>query len=179
MAAARDRRDRFIKPGVPLYQNYAQILLALNDVPTLQQRVGNRIWNGAVSGDGSQGEPFSEGQGAWVRIVGTHSQISPHIETAATSYNLDSWKLQAGYDGLLSRDDDGAPDRRPHGPCHEWLGQHLLALRRRQHRHGGLWRRRHADLVWPDGFYADGQSQFTWFDSDLKSLAGKPRNGRR
>jgi hypothetical protein len=34
------------QPGVPLYENYAQVLLGMNELPTLQQRVGNRYWGG-------------------------------------------------------------------------------------------------------------------------------------
>ncbi|WP_342712757.1 autotransporter outer membrane beta-barrel domain-containing protein [Bradyrhizobium sp. B124] len=34
------------QPGVPLYENYAQVLLGMNEAPSLQQRVGNRYWGG-------------------------------------------------------------------------------------------------------------------------------------
>ena len=35
------------QPGVPVYQAYAATLLALNGLPTMQQRIGNRVWDGA------------------------------------------------------------------------------------------------------------------------------------
>ncbi len=35
-------------PGVPLYETYPQVLLSLNGVPTMQQRIGNRYWNEAA-----------------------------------------------------------------------------------------------------------------------------------
>jgi fibronectin-binding autotransporter adhesin len=34
------------QPGVPLYEAMPQVLLTLNSLPTLQQRAGNRHWNG-------------------------------------------------------------------------------------------------------------------------------------
>lgn len=35
------------QPGVPLYENYAQVLLGMNSLPTMQQRVGDRYWDGS------------------------------------------------------------------------------------------------------------------------------------
>ena len=42
------------QPGVPLYETYAQTLLALIRLPTLQQRVGNRYWSGAGNAAGDE-----------------------------------------------------------------------------------------------------------------------------
>ena len=41
--------------AVPLYEAYPLALLGMLDMPTLQQRVGNRSWNGAADGADSDG----------------------------------------------------------------------------------------------------------------------------
>ena len=43
------REARRFQPNAPLYEAYPQVLLALNGLPTLQQRVGNRYWSGAAA----------------------------------------------------------------------------------------------------------------------------------
>ena len=42
-AAARPQ----VQPGVPIYEAYPLTLLALNGLPTMQERIGNRYWTGA------------------------------------------------------------------------------------------------------------------------------------
>src|SRR5690606_30619283 len=50
------------QPGVPVYEGYVQTLLALSELPTMQERVGNRSWAGA---------PIRAGNGIWGRIRST------------------------------------------------------------------------------------------------------------
>src|SRR5690606_26374798 len=82
--------------GVPTYEAYPHALLALNGLPTLQQRVGNRYWAGA--GAGSTGRPQAaadgtgiviEGNGLWGRMEGAYNRIKPHSSTSDTRYDQD------------------------------------------------------------------------------------------
>lgn len=173
------------QPGVPLYEAYAQTLLGLNGLPTLQQRVGNRYWMGAgnaaiAQGDGPgtpEAEPLPsdggttrvDGRAIWTRIEAAHMTAEPKNSTSGTDYKYDIWKLQSGVDGKLYESDAGTliggitvhygnvsadissvygtgtidTDGYGFGGTLTWYGQ--------------------------NGFYADGQAQATWFDSDLKS----------
>src|SRR3546814_16668596 len=49
------------QPGVPIYEAYGANLQALNGLPTLQQRVGNRSWAAGAN---------AEGSGSWGRMEG-------------------------------------------------------------------------------------------------------------
>ena len=46
-----------VQPGVPVYEAYPRALLALNDLPTMQERIGNRYWQGAGNPPGLEGGP--------------------------------------------------------------------------------------------------------------------------
>ncbi|WP_338827573.1 autotransporter outer membrane beta-barrel domain-containing protein [Bradyrhizobium sp. 27S5] len=95
------------QPGVPLYENYAGVLLGMNELPSLQERVGNRYWGGgageamarmgvtpAAQADSSWTQsPF------WGRVEGGQSSLRPSNTTGSTT-NSDQFKAQAGLDGL-------------------------------------------------------------------------------
>ena len=110
-------------PSTPVYETLPQVLQGLNGVPTLQQRVGNRYWNGAPQevfckdasknyrcavtaeqaatyADG-KGAPVIDDQALWVRIEGSHGHYEPDTSTTGASFDQDLWKLQGGIDGLL------------------------------------------------------------------------------
>ncbi|MBN9059370.1 MAG: autotransporter outer membrane beta-barrel domain-containing protein, partial [Rhizobiales bacterium] len=57
------------QPGAPVFEAYAGVLLGLNSLSTLQQRVGNRSWSGGPVDTDSKlaPEPLSgiEGRGIW------------------------------------------------------------------------------------------------------------------
>ena len=44
-----------VQPGVPVYEAYPRALLALNGLPTMQERIGNRYWTGAGNPAGLAG----------------------------------------------------------------------------------------------------------------------------
>ncbi|SEG66025.1 autotransporter outer membrane beta-barrel domain-containing protein [Bosea lathyri] len=158
------------QPGVPLYEAYGQVLQSLNGLPTLRQRVGDR-----VQGESGAAAGTPESRAIWARIEGAHSRVTPRLSTSGTSYEIDSWKLQAGVEGQLLG--DGA------GTLIGGLTAH----------HGGatadvasVFGRGKIDtsgtgfggtLTWygQSGFYADAQAQVSWFDSDLTSTTA----GRR
>src|SRR5690606_24256856 len=67
-----DPTDPLYTGGVPVYEAYPQLLLGLNGLPTLQQRVGNRYWNNAGNKVLIQGAdaivPFAPAEEAGVLI---------------------------------------------------------------------------------------------------------------
>lgn len=84
------------QPGVPIYEAYGSNLQSLNTLPTLQQRVGNRIWGAGASGDGN---------GIWGRTEGTHGRFNAAVSTTSLDQNIDTWKMQAGADRVLVETD--------------------------------------------------------------------------
>ena len=167
------------QPGVPTYEAYPQILLGLNGVPTLQQRVGNRFWregNASSSTDNGNGVTgaFTETNGMWVRVEGGHHRIDPKSSTSGSAYEYDMVKTQVGLDAVLSQ--------RASGKLVGGLSAHYV--------HGSAetsWRygtNNYGDgdistdgygiggtLTWygENGFYADGTAQMTWYSSDLSA----------
>ncbi|WPO39021.1 autotransporter outer membrane beta-barrel domain-containing protein [Tardiphaga sp. 42S5] len=169
------------QPGVPLYENYAQVLLGMNELPTMQQRVGNRYWGGsdamartgvaAASGEAPTPTAF------WGRIEGGQSDLQPSTTTGST-YKADQLKVQAGLDGLLMENERG---RLIVG----LTGQYGLTTATITSSFGNGRIRVEGSgvggtLTWfgDNGFYVDGQAQSMFYRSDLSSvLAGSMTHG--
>ncbi|OWT54852.1 autotransporter family protein [Candidimonas nitroreducens] len=168
--------------GVPSYEAYPQALLALNSVPTLQERVGNRYWAGAGNqlgqNTGSAGKPPAaagnsgaaiEGSGAWGRVEGAYSHIKPQASTSDTTYDQNIYRLQIGVDRQLAESD--------HGKLIGGLAAHYAHGRtdtKSAHGDGEIDTDGYgvgATLTWygANGIYLDGQARLTWYDSDLSS----------
>ncbi|UZE52251.1 autotransporter family protein [Rhodopseudomonas sp. P2A-2r] len=162
------------QPGVPLYENYAQVLLGMNELPTMQQRVGNRYWGGgeAMARIGEAPAPGAAPAAPtafWGRIEGGQSNLQPSSTTGAT-YRADKLKVQTGLDGLLMETERG---RLIVG----LTGQYGLTtanvasvsgdgrIRVEGSGVGGT-------LTWfgDNGFYVDGQAQSMFYHSDLSSV---------
>ena len=167
------------QPGVPSYEAYPQILLGLNNLPTLQQRVGNRFWsegNSQPSTDNGRGVSgaFTETNGMWVRVEGGHNRITTKESTSGSDYQYDTYKMQGGIDALLTENDNG-----------KLVGAALL-----HYVHGSAktsWRYGAGNygggnistngygvggtLTWygANGFYVDGAAQLTWYSSNLSA----------
>src|SRR5690606_34090499 len=89
--------------------------------------------------------------------------------TVNTRFNQDAFKLELGVDKLLSESENGqligglnahyvhgkTDTKSPHGDGEIKTDGYGLG----------------ATITWykPDGWYADGQARFTWYDSDLRS----------
>jgi outer membrane autotransporter protein len=193
------------QPGVPIYEAYPQVLLGLNGLPTLNQRVGNRYWNEppapaetvfckdasqnfrcAVTReqegyylDGQSGSKTDQ-NGIWGLLEGSHAEFSPDVTTSQTDYDVNGWRLRAGFDGLV----------------HEGAAGDLIAGINGHYGHAS------ADITslfgngsidtdaygvgatatWygNNGFYLDGQGQLSWFGSDLSSdILGELANDNR
>lgn len=183
------------QPGVPLYESYPQTLLALNGIPTLQQRVGNRYWRETAArepqkifckdpaqnfrclvtdeqasyyeGNGSQ--MIMGGNSIWGRIEGAHGRFNQAVSTSGTDYDYDLYKLQAGLDGQLFEDESGKliGGITVHYGSIQTNAQSFYGTGSVDTKGYGLG----ANLTWygTNGFYLDAQGQATFYDSDLYS----------
>ncbi|UWU90889.1 autotransporter outer membrane beta-barrel domain-containing protein [Bradyrhizobium sp. CB1015] len=169
--------------GVPLYENYAQVLLGMNQAPSLQQRVGNRYWGGseAMARAGVNTAQTSDGsrtQSAfWGRIEGGQSALRPSNTTGST-YSSDEMKAQVGFDGAAL---DNAHGRlivgltAQYGLTTAFVNSPFGNGRIRAQGTGVG-----ATATWygHDGFYVDGQAQTMFYRSDLSSvLVGSMTHG--
>lgn len=171
------------QPGVPLYENYAQVLLGMNDLPTLQQRAGNRYWGGSDAMARAGVVPPVPGVASptptafWGRIEGGHSDLQPSNTTGSTT-KADQLKVQTGLDGLALENERG---RLIVG----LTAQYGLTTADVASFHGNGRIRVEgtgvgATLTWygDNGFYVDGQAQSMFYRSDLSSvLAGSMTHG--
>lgn len=164
------------QPGVPSYEVYPQILLRLNGVPTLYQRVGNRPWEegNAASSAEDASDRFTSPSGVWIRVEGGHNRVDPQRSTSGSEYRYDMTKTQVGLDALVLQNDGG-----------NLVGG--LSLHYVNGSADTKWRYGAGDygsgdistdgyglgatLTWygHDGFYVDGTAQATWYDSDLSA----------
>lgn len=159
------------QPGVPLYEAYIGTLQAFNELGTLQQRVGNRHWGAGATPHGSElaeAGPI-EGNAIWARIDAAHTQLRPETSTSGTDYNMTTWKLQAGVDGVLHD-----------SPAGVLIGGLIAQFGTVSSNVSSLFGTGSSEaigyglggtLTWysNDGFYVDGQAQATWYDTNLTS----------
>lgn len=159
------------QPGVPVYEAYANTLLNLSRLPTLRQRVGNRLYDSADVGR----------NGVWSRMEGTTSRLEPSTSTTGARQDIDSWKAQFGVDRILAGQEDGS--RLVGGIALQYgkADTHVFSA----YGNGTIDTTAYGltpTLTWygKNGFYIDTQAQATWFDSGLNSrLAGKLKGGNQ
>lgn len=152
------------QPGAPLYEAYPQLLLGLNGLSTLQQRLGDRYW----SGNGATVSPKGP-DNVWLRTEGTHASFEPDSSTTVDSYGYDLFKLEGGLDAELYQNQNGrliGGLTVHYGTVSGDIGS--------VYGDGDIDTRGYgvgATLTWygENGTYVDAQSQATWYDSDLKS----------
>jgi len=149
------------QPGVPVYEAYIGALQALNGVPTLQQRVGNRSWAGT---------PTASGAGIWGRFEAQRQRPEAILSSSAADRRTDGWQMHMGADMPLARRGDGAALI---GGITAHYGKADTAVTS-VFGNGAIDTKGYgvgATLTWygPQGFYIDGQAKLSWFDSDLES----------
>ncbi|MFC5386310.1 autotransporter outer membrane beta-barrel domain-containing protein [Aquamicrobium segne] len=177
-----DPETPLYQPGVPVYESYAQSLLGLNGLNTLQQRVGNRFWSGDGNRVIAQGADtiggyapaeeagtYADGNGVWGRIEGAHNKVDPKFSSSGTDYSQNVFKMQAGVDMALSEAESGTLiggvfAHYTHGKTNVRSIYGDGTISTDGYGFGG-------SLTWygNEGFYVDGQGQVTWYDSDLAS----------
>lgn len=157
------------QPGVPLYEAYGQSLQALNSLPTLQQRVGNRYWNEGAAIAAYVDQPADLRSPVWGRAEGSQTRVTPNSSTTLSSTTIAQWDARAGLDARLYSGENGT--------LIGGITAHYGAASTGVRSFYGDGRIRTdaysvgATLTWygVSGFYVDGQAQTTWFDSNLKS----------
>ena len=154
-----------LAPTVPIYVNYPIVLLGLTDLPTLQQRVGDRYWPGASEVAGSAMGDAGP-RNFWTRIEGAHGHVEGD-SSAGASYDSSRYLVQAGIDGLLTENGSGVLI----GGINAQYGRVNAAIRsslgngtNSTDSYGGG-----ATLTWygSNGVYADGQASVTRLSSKL------------
>ncbi|VVP30059.1 autotransporter outer membrane beta-barrel domain-containing protein [Pseudomonas fluorescens] len=160
------------QPGVPVYEVYPQILLALATMPTLRQRVGNRYWptNEQFKSNAGGDNDLNQEYDGWARIETTHSHVEPADTTSGTDYDNQIWKLQSGIESLLDESANGD----------FWIGGITFNYDHARSSANSIYGDGDIDvtgygvggtLTWlgSNGYYIDGQAAVTWFDSKLSS----------
>jgi fibronectin-binding autotransporter adhesin len=162
-------------PTTPTFEALPQVLLTLFDLPSLQQRVGNRAWSGAgavgPAGLTRSAPAVVERTGVWARIVGAHAAIEPDEATSGARYEANHWLLQGGFDVGLHDSEAGrlvAGLSGHYGEVDANIFSSLGdgAIDAQGYGVGGT-------LTWygQSGFYVDGQARATWLDADLDPAA--------
>ncbi|NKL17268.1 autotransporter outer membrane beta-barrel domain-containing protein [Rhizobium leguminosarum bv. viciae] len=153
-------------PGVPVYEAYAGVLQSLNQFGTLRQRTGGWMLDGDRSADQ---DGNTAATGIQTRIGGNRSHFEPESSTTGTDYEVNSWTLQAGVDGMLRESGAGA-----------LIGGISFHMNTASADISSRFGKGDIDttgygfdgtLTWygKSGFYIDTQAAVTWYDSDLKS----------
>ncbi|WP_105008077.1 autotransporter outer membrane beta-barrel domain-containing protein [Rhizobium leguminosarum] len=153
-------------PGVPVYEAYAGVLQSLNQFGTLRQRTGGWMLDGDRSEDQ---DGNTAATGIQTRIGGVRSHFEPESSTTGTDYEVSSWTLQAGVDGMLRESEAGALI----GGINFHMNTASADISSRFGK-GDIDTTGYGfdgTLTWygKSGFYIDTQAAVTWYDSDLKS----------
>lgn len=160
-------------PSVPLYEAYPQVLLNLNRLSTLKQRVGNRFWADgseshidATTRLSDQAASLIEQRGFWGRMEGSTGKVTPDHSLTDQNYDLDLWRMQAGMDGALLEKSNGILI----GSLSAHFGRAEADVSS-DDGHGKVETTGYgigAAATWYgyNGSYIDLQSQATWFETD-------------
>lgn len=166
------RSGPLYQPGVPVYEAYPAILLGLNSLSTLRQRVGDRYWGA----DTSASPALEAGQyaadadhGAWARVEGLHSRMKPSDSTAGTTTDTDQYKLQVGIDRAFLENKSGrlvGGLNAQYGNASSDIDSFYGTGRINADAYG-----LGGTLTWygENGVYVDGQAQANWFSGKLSS----------
>jgi outer membrane autotransporter protein len=151
------------QPGSPLYETMPRVALGMMGLPTLQQRVGNRVWLGQSGG------AVTESQGLWGRFDGAFNRAASGRSTTNAHTSIRHWRAETGVDLRAYEGPAGSLT----GSLSVHYGQAFADItspwgRGRNETTGyGIG----AGATWQGnaGFYADAQGRLTWLDTDLIS----------
>ncbi|WP_345900513.1 autotransporter outer membrane beta-barrel domain-containing protein [Martelella sp. UBA3392] len=152
-----------LQPYVPLYEAYQSVLLEMTRLPSLKTRSGGRYEGGAAITAGPALDAV------WGRVGGGFDHFDPQSSTTGYDYDMSSFEMQAGLDGLFL---DSAAGALVGGfTAHYQTGEAKV-----HSRYGDS--KIHPDgygfggtLTWfgTNGFYTDAQAALTWYSSELKA----------
>ncbi len=166
--------------GAPVYEGYVQTMQALNKLPSLQQRVGNRSFTGSNDSNADHGTSVNE-YGLWGRVSGGHNRLEPSTSTARMKQDINTLQMQTGVDGQLYEGKHGRLIAGMTGQYGHAKGD-ISSLYGDGSISTDAWSLG-ATATWygNDGFYVDTQGQLTWFKSDLDSWTANQGlvNGRK
>ncbi|MCL8000040.1 autotransporter outer membrane beta-barrel domain-containing protein [Brucella sp. 21LCYQ03] len=189
----KDGTGPIINPGVPLYQGVIAAMQTLNKLPTLQQRVGNRYWDGAANpliaqGADAIGTPLVSAadagsvidqRGIWGRVEGAHSHFEPN--NSDMRQDINTYLMQAGVDGQFY---EGETGKLIGGITGQYGNAHsdISSAQSDGDVETQAWSLG-ATLTWygDRGFYVDTQAQANWYDNDFNSTTANKSlaNGRK
>jgi outer membrane autotransporter protein len=87
----------------PAYEVLARNLLMLNELPTMQQRIGNRSW----LRPGDRSHIASDKKPVWLRVDGSERQMNSNRSTTDSRYNVLTGQVQVGADIPVADNDLG------------------------------------------------------------------------
>lgn len=165
-----DPNNPVLQPGVPLYETYPSLLLKLNDLGTLRQRVGSRFQ--LQDGDHVPAEDtwsWKGRPGFWMVVEGITGHDNPARSTSHADYDSDIIRTKLGLDVTFSETEKG----KLVGGAYFQYGHAKADVKSRFGRGtiktngygiGGT-------LTWygNDDLYIDGVGQVMWFDSNIHS----------
>lgn len=156
------------QPGAAAYEAYPAALQALNHLPTLYQRVGDRFQPGLVS-DGASGFVVKPREMAWIRVEGEYNDVNTKSSTTSADYDIHSWRMQLGADFYARELDGGVLIMGVNG----FVGQAYLDVSSEfgdgKVDTDGFGFGATATWYGDTGFYADLQGQIAFYESDIKS----------
>lgn len=174
--------ERF-SPAAPVYESYTSTLQALNKLPTLQQRMGERYLGGLSATQSATQSGGTDSKAVWGRIEGAHNRLENGSTAGSLHQDIDTVILQAGVDGQFYEDETG---RLIAGITGQYGNAHSSIDNRTGDGSGSIdtqgWGLG-ATATWygNSGFYLDAQAQANWYDSDLGVDAVNPtlKDGNR
>ncbi len=89
--------------GGAAFESAPGVLLTFSELSTLEQRVGQRQWWGR---DSEARGPLQPAEGAWIRMNASQSHTMAD-STSGAELETTKWLLQAGWDAMLSENDNG------------------------------------------------------------------------
>ncbi len=167
-----------LHPGTGLYESYSLILGSLTRLPTLEQRVGHRLW--VFGGEVASTEATAsldnqrrrvDAAGVWIKAEGSLSSYKPRLESNGDAkYDLDFARINIGGDMPLFHATDGS---KLFGGLNLNVGRAKADITS-FHGDGNIDVDTFAlggALTWfgSRGFYADAQGRYSHYDSDIKS----------
>jgi outer membrane autotransporter protein len=151
---------------------------ALNQLPTLQQRRGDRyIAKKTTALRGSSAEAGeTDGQAIWARIEGAHNRLEPNTTAGHVQQDINTVIMQAGVDGQFYEDENG---RLIAGITGQYGNGRAKTSSEFDDTLGGGQLNTQGwglggTITWygNDGFYVDAQAQATWYKTDLSFEGG-------
>ncbi|MEO1986147.1 MAG: autotransporter outer membrane beta-barrel domain-containing protein [Martelella sp.] len=152
-----------LQPYVPLYEAYQSVLLEMTRLPSLKTRSGGRYEGGAAITAGPALDAV------WGRVGGGFDHFDPQSSTTGYDYDMSSFEMQAGLDGLFLDSEAGAL-------VGGFTAHYQTGEAKVHSRYGDS--KIHPDgygfggtLTWfgTNGFYTDAQAALTWYSSELKA----------